>query len=113
MGAPDKVKIRPLMLRLPKSLHFLLARGAKKSDRSLNAEIVWRLELSFDLEGELAQARLRLEEQELASVILGRAKQVLDDAKALRDEALQLRPLTVGGGLLGNAVAEIEKKGGK
>jgi hypothetical protein len=64
MAATGKAEVRALMLRLPKSLHRLLAQGAKKADRSLNAEIVWRLRLSFDLEGELAEAKRRLLEQD-------------------------------------------------
>jgi hypothetical protein len=82
MTAHGKIKIRPLMLRLPKSLHLLLRRRAKKADRSLNAEIVWRLGLSFDLEGELAEAKLRLAERDSAAAILERVEGYLGTRQA-------------------------------
>ena len=56
---PGKAELRPLMLRLPKDLHRRLVQGAKKEDALLNAEIVRRLEMSFDLEegGDSPQCR--------------------------------------------------------
>jgi hypothetical protein len=57
MAATGKAEIRALMLRLPKGLHRQLAQRAKKADRSLNTEIVWRLGLSLSLESELSKTR--------------------------------------------------------
>jgi predicted HicB family RNase H-like nuclease len=38
----------PLMLRLPVVLHAQLKESARRNERSLNREIVWRLTKSFE-----------------------------------------------------------------
>ena len=88
MAATGKAEIRALMLRLPKDLHRLLVQAKKQGDRpSLNAEIVWRLRLSFDLEGELAEAKARLAEQEAAAALLEQAKDTHTAIKNMFDYA--------------------------
>ena len=43
-------ELRPLMTRIPEKLRARLARAAKRQDRSMNAEINYRLESSFSFE---------------------------------------------------------------
>jgi hypothetical protein len=41
-------ELRPVMTRIPEGLRSKLAREGKKNGRSMNAEIVYRLEQSFE-----------------------------------------------------------------
>ena len=41
----------PLAIRMPESLHDAVREAAHQNRRSLNAELVMRLELSFEIEG--------------------------------------------------------------
>ena len=43
-------ELRPVMTRIPEGLRSKLAREGKKNGRSMNAEIVYRLEQSFEQE---------------------------------------------------------------
>ena len=43
-------ELRPVMTRIPEGLRSKLAREGRKKRRSMNAEIVYRLEQSFVLE---------------------------------------------------------------
>ncbi len=61
----------------PKDLHRRLVQGAKKEGGSLNAEIVRRLEMSFDLE----EATRKLVEQDLLKL----AQEHVRAAKELQD----------------------------
>ena len=53
-----RVKLRQFKLRLPDKLHAKLKAAGKKSDRSLNGEIVARLAGSFDREAAMEVAEL-------------------------------------------------------
>jgi hypothetical protein len=83
-------------VRMMETLRARLAKAAKTGGISLNAEIVRRLEQSFD--------------QELAADILGQAKEVLGKAAELYGQTVpperRLTPLA-------ERVAEIEKQRGK
>jgi Arc-like DNA binding domain len=41
-------ELRPVMTRIPEGLRSKLAREARKNGRSMNAEIIYRLEQSFE-----------------------------------------------------------------
>jgi hypothetical protein len=43
-------ELRPVMTRIPEGLRSKLAREGKKNGRSMNAEIIYRLEQSFKQE---------------------------------------------------------------
>jgi hypothetical protein len=48
-------ELRPVMTRIPEGLRSKLAREGKKNGRSMNAEIVYRLEQSFE-QGDIIEA---------------------------------------------------------
>ena len=48
-------ELRPVMTRIPEGLRSKLAREGKKNGRSMNAEIVYRLEQSFE-QGDIIKA---------------------------------------------------------
>ena len=82
-------ELRPLMIRIPESLRRKLEREAARQDRSMNAEIIHRLDESFSLPG-LAQATANattvLEKLTLASsAAIGGAR----GQKSTRDEGEQ------------------------
>ena len=52
-------ELRPLMTRLPERLRARLARDAKRNERSLNAEINYRLEKSLSYEAAFSGERMR------------------------------------------------------
>ena len=119
MGAHGKADICPLMLRLPRDLHRLLVQAAKKADRSLNAEILWRLGLSFNLERELGWAKsdARFEAlRDAVDIVLRQARELQETGPLVIGAGLGFgggMPGGKGGGLLGDAVAGIKKKGSK
>jgi Arc-like DNA binding dprotein len=47
--ARKPTELRPLMVRIPESLRRRLEKEAAKQDRSMNAEIIHRLDQSFSL----------------------------------------------------------------
>ena len=55
-------EIHKTALRLPKSLHEAVHKAAKESGRTMNAEIVYRLQQSF--EGVIASLQLEVEPSE-------------------------------------------------
>ena len=61
-------------LRLPRDLHARLLKAARDSSKSLNAEIVTRLEASFG----------RAEMEEIAADLAARLDELHDDVKAIR-----------------------------
>ena len=102
MVATGKAEVRSLMLRLPKGQHRLLVQGAKKSNRSLNAEIVWRLGLSFDMEGKLERARSDARFEALRDAI--------DVVLRQAGELQKMGPLGIGAGLLGGGLLDVDKE---
>lgn len=46
--APKDQELRPLMTRIPEKLRARLERAAAKAGRSMNAELIQRLEQSFE-----------------------------------------------------------------
>jgi hypothetical protein len=94
-------------LRLKENLRRLIEIEAKKAGRSLNQELVWRLERSFELGAELEEAKLRIAEQELAATLLEQARATLQQTRELQG--------LLGGtpgvpGLLGDALPDDEGK---
>src|SRR5215831_3228961 len=55
----------PLMMRLPIDLHCQLAQDASKAHRSVNAEIVWRLEQGY-LNARSGDSSSKVEQQTIA-----------------------------------------------
>ena len=80
-----------LKLRLRETLRRVLAKEAKKVGRSLNQEMVLRLEKSFTLEEELAEAKTKLAEQEAFATLLEQAKDTLSQTQKANVEAAALR----------------------
>ena len=58
--APKDDELRPVMTRLPERLRRKLDRAASANKRSMNAEIIHRLEVSFGGEGGLVGAAAEL-----------------------------------------------------
>ena len=52
--APKDEQLRPLMTRLPERLRRRLERAASANQRSMNAEIIYRLEQSFEVSEQAA-----------------------------------------------------------
>jgi hypothetical protein len=86
-----KTAIVALKLRLRESLRRALAAEAKKAGHSLNQEMVRRLERSFTLEEELAEAKARLSERESAATLLKQAQSVLSNVEEYARGPLTLR----------------------
>lgn len=61
--------INPFGLRMPAALRARLEDSARDSGRSLNAEIVWRLEQTYEMEAEVeaTEARYAASLQDLTS----------------------------------------------
>lgn len=53
--ARKPTELRPIMTRIPEGLRHRLERVAAKNDRSMNAEIIHRLEQSFEREDRAAE----------------------------------------------------------
>lgn len=88
-------EIQKTALRLPKSLHEAIHKAAKESGRTMNAEIVYRLQQSFDAKthGELKQFNLSVENKRLnSSQALGEIMKIIasfNPADPYEDDALQ------------------------
>jgi hypothetical protein len=80
----------PLMTRLPGTLHKRLAQEAKKERRSLNAELVHRLEHSFEQEAANETLRRANEERDAVSEMLKKVKEERDTAVGLLAQAQKL-----------------------
>jgi len=89
-SAPDE--IINLRLRMPAQLHHDLAREAAQQERSLNSEIVHRLNMTFN-----------------ADFIAWRADAVLRD-RAEREAVKRLRETPKGQGLIDQIVEELRSK---
>jgi hypothetical protein len=83
-------ELRPVMTRIPEGLRRRLERSAGKSGRSMNAEIIHRLEESFRLE----QSLIGIEELS-ASVQERAAKQVREEAARFETEIRRLEDVRV------------------
>jgi hypothetical protein len=81
----------PLMLRLPSDLHKRLAREADKAGRSLNQELVRRLEDSFRLRPEAIEDLTELlaaeRGRQAATAICDGARQLSGRAKGVKAAA--------------------------
>ena len=53
--APKEQELRPVMTRLPEKLRARLERAALKAKRSMNAEIIHRLQESFRADEDLSE----------------------------------------------------------
>jgi hypothetical protein len=71
--SPDIIQVN---LRLPKELHKRLVREAKKADRSLNQEMVQRLEQTF--------------ERVAADALLEQAHAMVRDAQRMREDTWKM-----------------------
>jgi len=53
-------ELRPVMTRIPEGLRLRLERSAGSNGRSMNAEIIHRLEQSFSPDADVVQREMRL-----------------------------------------------------
>jgi Arc-like DNA binding domain len=81
-------ELRPVMTRIPETLRRRLERAAMRNNRSMNTEIIHRLEGSFAEEAGKAQGRRDRESlseirERLDGIIalLGRAEEAKDDGE--------------------------------
>jgi len=59
MAKKKPTELRPVMVRIPERLRGRLARTAKQNDRSMNSEMIFRLEGSFTQEDAFGSGELR------------------------------------------------------
>ena len=78
----SKKRARQVGLRVQEDLHTALLREAKKSGRSFNQELVWRLGTSFTL-------LEKFEQQEDAAALVRLAKETLDEAVRLNRKSVK------------------------
>jgi hypothetical protein len=60
--ARKATELRPIMTRIPEALRRRLERGAARNDRSMNSEIIDRLERSFENEDAAPQIKTLTED---------------------------------------------------
>ena len=70
-------EVKALQVRFPLDMYERLAKGAKKSRRSLNAEIIFCLEGFFKMTDELAYAKENVSPERLAG--LERTARMMED----------------------------------
>ena len=76
-----KEEVARLMVRLPESLHAYLAESARQSNRSINYEVVVRLQASIELD-----RLVKLENTDEKLVALTKLKRRLVDLRLVESE---------------------------
>ena len=79
----SQYEIQKTALRLPRWLHESIHEAADKNGRSMNAEIVARLEQSFTGQGLLGQAMIEAETKKMEERFEEMRKDLLDEVKQI------------------------------
>src|SRR5262249_17258241 len=86
-------ELRPVMVRLPETLRRRVERDAERNGRSMNTEIIHRIEQSFALDDDLRDKveSLRSQQDEAQRLIAQTRRDFHEDLAKAQSEVLELR----------------------